>query len=115
MHTSLVFGDLLKLPMVKGVVLAPVVAYYPDEDTYRPDVMFTDSTAPIAVPLAPMCPPCPRRGTSRAPRFSRWWRPTRSLRGKSGAGLMCWNRLTRASTGANRTEGEVRQMGRPSP
>jgi hypothetical protein len=42
MHTSLVFGDLIRLPMVKGVVLAPVVAYYPEEDTYRPDVMLTD-------------------------------------------------------------------------
>jgi hypothetical protein len=59
MHTSLVFGDLLKLPMVKGVVLAPVVAYYPDEDTYRPDVMFTDQYGTYRRAVGPHVPTMP--------------------------------------------------------
>ena len=56
MHTALVFGDLIKLPMVKGVILAPVVAYYPDEDTYRPDVMFTDQHSTYRRAVGPRLP-----------------------------------------------------------
>ena len=59
MHTSLVCGDLLKLPMVKGVVLAPVVAYYPDEDAYRPDVMFTDQHGTYRRAVGPHLPTMP--------------------------------------------------------
>jgi hypothetical protein len=59
MHTSLVFGDLLKLPMVKGVVLAPVVHYYSDEDAYRPDVMFTDQYGTYRRAVGPHLPTMP--------------------------------------------------------
>jgi hypothetical protein len=56
MHTSLVFGDLIKLPMVKGVIMAPVVAYYPQEGTYRPDVMLTDGQGTYRRAVGPHLP-----------------------------------------------------------